>query len=69
MSTTIPGFNPSNDPRVDRIKHLGEKLLMEFKELQKDPTVDGRCMSLALTNVEQGCMWGVKALFVGKKSD
>jgi hypothetical protein len=65
--TTLPDFNPSGDHRVDTIKGCTEKLLQICDALRADPTVDGRCLALAMTNYEQAAMWAVKALFVGRK--
>jgi hypothetical protein len=59
--TTLPKFNPSKDERIDEIKSRTEALLDYLKSLEG---VDGRCVSLALTNYEQAAMWAVKSLSV-----
>lgn len=63
-ATTLPKFNPTNDPRVDTIKGNVENLIKYMETLTETDGVDGRCASLAITNFEQGAMWAVKSLFV-----
>ena len=57
--TTIPGFNPSGNEAVDKIKAKTEELM----ELIRAEVPDNRCRSIALTNYEQAAMWAVKANF------
>jgi len=57
--TTIPEFNPSNDPRVAAIKKATEDLILYIQ----DNVPKGRRASIALTNYEQAAMWAVKACF------
>ena len=57
--TTIPGFNPSGNEVVTKIKTMTEELI-QFVE---DNVPDGRRKALALTNYEQAAMWAVKANF------
>ena len=56
---TIPGFNPSGNEVVTKIKAMTEELI-QFVE---DNVPDGRRKALALTNYEQAAMWAVKANF------
>ncbi len=49
-------FNPSDKPRVDRIKLLAAALISEIED---GPS--SREAALAVTNIEQGAMWAVKA--------
>lgn len=51
-------FNPSNSGAVDRIKTLAAALINEI-EASED---SGRCAALAKTAIEEGAMWGVKAV-------
>jgi len=62
MSTpsTLPDFNPSGLTEVNQIKAKTEELL----KLITDLVPANRERSLALTNIEQGAMWAVKANFV-----
>jgi hypothetical protein len=57
--STLPGFNPSKDDRVDKIKGMTEEL---FSYLRAN-VPDNRCRSIAITNYEQAAMWAVKACF------
>ena len=54
------GFNPSTLPRVDAIKALAAALMSEMRAAGNEAG-DGRSAALAVTNVEQAAMWGVKA--------
>jgi hypothetical protein len=58
--TTIPSFNPSGNEGVQAVKDKTEELL----KLIQTTVPEGRARSLALTNIEQGAMWAVKAFFV-----
>lgn len=58
--TTNPSFNPSGSEVVDGIKSRVEELMDYITE----NVPEGRCRSIALTNLEQGSMWAVKANFV-----
>lgn len=62
MSTpsTLPDFNPSGSETVAELKMRGEQLLQFIME----HVPEGRERSIALTNIEQGMMWAVKANFV-----
>lgn len=62
-------FNPSSSGKVDRIKALAAELIDEIEWIELN-TADGdevqnreimRCRATAITNVEQGAMWAVKA--------
>lgn len=58
-ATTLPGFNPSNNPQVAEIKRRTEELMSYLR----DNIPDNRCRSIAITNYEQAAMWAVKANF------
>lgn len=60
VETTLPKFNPSNNPIVDGIKQRTEELMQYVRE----NAPDNRCRSIALTNFEQAAMWAVKSNFV-----
>ena len=59
-SPTMAGFNPSGLSVVDETKRLTDEL-MNYITLNVPAN---RERSIALTNIEQGAMWGVKANFV-----
>lgn len=61
--TTLPLFNPSDNPNVADIKRMTEEILIYLRELPNG-VADARCKALALTNYEQAAMWAVKSLFV-----
>lgn len=56
-------FNPSGNELVDKIKRAAADLIdlinLETEE-RPDPEI-GRLRSLALTHIEDGAMWAVKA--------
>ena len=56
-------FNPSNDPTVDAIKRKAAELIDEIHELrtnQPDAEI-ARMASIAITEIQTGQMWAVKA--------
>ena len=54
------GFNPSNNPLVDKIKtNTGN--LIDLCETLKKPGEVGRLAALAQTAYEEAAMWAVKA--------
>ena len=56
-------FNPSNDSRVDRIKKACAVVIDELNDLRNETTsgeVKRQC-SVAITEIQTGQMWGVKA--------
>ena len=57
--STNPDFNPSGSEVVAGIKSRVEEL-MEYLEAN---VPDNRQRSIAMTNLEQGSMWAVKANF------
>ncbi len=58
-ASTLPKFNPSNNPVVDGIKQRTEDLMQYLR----DNCPDNRCRSIAITNYEQAAMWAVKSNF------
>ena len=50
--------NPGGDPVVARIKRDAARLIDTIHELAHG---DKRCQALAMTAVEEGAMWAVKA--------
>lgn len=56
-------FNPSNDSRVDRIKQLSANLIDEIHGLRSETSSAEvkRMSSLAISEIQTGQMWGVKA--------
>ena len=60
-------FNVSNDSDVQKIKENSAKLIDEINNLQnkklegEELSEFNRLKSLAITHIENGCMWAVKA--------
>ncbi len=61
-------FNPSNDSIIDQIKQKGADLINLIDSLQPKDLEDkrncasmGRLKSLAMTEIESGTSWAVKA--------
>lgn len=66
-ASTLPKFNPGNNPVVDGIKSRVEDGIKSRVEdlipYLREAVPDNRERSLAITNIEQGAMWAVKANF------
>lgn len=57
-------FNPSNDSAVDRMKQICANAIDEMNNLRNE-TSNGevkRMCSVAITDIQSGQMWGVKAI-------
>jgi hypothetical protein len=54
-------FNPSNDDAVGQIKRRAADLIDYINQLPTDVPEAGRLKALALTAIEDGAMWAVKA--------
>ncbi len=57
-------YNPLSDDQkraVEQIKDKAEELMALFGA-QQGVVAEGRCMSLARTNLEQCVMWAIKAI-------
>ena len=63
-ATTLPGFNPTNDPRVKVIKDTTEELIEDLRALMASGDADKRCAANAIDSYELAAMWAVKSLFV-----
>lgn len=66
-------FNPANDSIIDQIKQKGADLINLVDSLQPADETDkrkcaslGRLKSLAMTEIESGTSWAVKAATVFK---
>ena len=57
--STLPEFNPSGKPEITEMKIQADSLIVYITE----NTPANRERALALTNIEQGMMWAVKAHF------
>ena len=60
-------FNPSKEGNVELIKQKAAELINILNDFQIDnqDKMDGetyRLVSLAMTSIEEGAMWGVKAV-------
>lgn len=55
--------NPSNNPTAAQIKKLAAELIDELHELRNDnpQSETYRMASIAITEIQTGVMWGVKA--------
>jgi hypothetical protein len=64
QSPTFRDFNPTGDARVGIIKGQADDLIRYVREKTEasGPETQRRA-ALAITNIEQGAMWAVKALF------
>lgn len=58
-ASTIPDFNPSGSEVVSEVKARAEALM----DYVKENVPSNRERSIAITNIEQGAMWAVKANF------
>lgn len=56
------GFNPSGKGAIDMVKAVSGYLIDKVDLYG----LDGRTKALAITNIEQGVMWAVKSMTVGK---
>jgi hypothetical protein len=66
QSPTFADFNPTGDERVARIKGKADDLIALVRETTEGSGPETkRRAALAATNIEQGAMWAVKALFSG----
>lgn len=58
-------FNPDKNELVDQIKNKSAELINLINSIPNNAG-DGekrRCQSIAMTEIETGCMYAVKALF------
>jgi hypothetical protein len=64
QSPTYRDFNPTNDSRVTAIKGVADELIEMVRQMTSagGPQTQRR-VAIAVTNIEQGAMWAVKALF------
>lgn len=53
-------FNPSGDPRVNRLKALAAAFYSELEDLARDP-IAGREAATAMTQIQGGAMFAVSA--------
>ena len=54
-------FNPSSDSTVDAIKSAAAALIDQIDQLDVDDVDDLRARALAVTHIETGAMFAVKA--------
>jgi hypothetical protein len=64
QSPTFKDFNPTGDERVTAIKGRVDEVIELVREFtaSSGPATQRR-VAIAVTNLEQGSMWAVKALF------
>lgn len=55
-------FNPTANPIVETLKAKYADLIDDLEAMKADGK-DGRCLSLAQTELETSCMYAVKSLF------
>lgn len=61
-------FNPSNDPRVDKVKKLYAEVIDMLDNMRNEPIPEGmansternRLLSIAITEAQGAQMWAVK---------
>lgn len=61
-------FNPSQSSKVDKIKHMAAALIDEIDSIQittDPPDAVARLKATAMTAIEDGAMWAVKAATKG----
>jgi hypothetical protein len=61
----INGYRELTQQEIDAmnsVKALEKDALELMKQLGDVPGIDRRRLALASTNIEQGCMWAVKAV-------
>lgn len=58
-ASTLPDFNPSGSEVVAQTKQMTDALL----DFIRENVPANRERSIAITNIEQGAMWAVKANF------
>ena len=54
-------FNPSSDSKVDAIKRRAADLIDCINDIVSGVPEAERLKALAITHIEDGAMWGVKA--------
>lgn len=62
----VKGYSPLSDEKkelANTCKEIEERMLRYLDTLQQTPGIDPRCLALARTNVQQGCMWAVRSIF------
>ena len=64
LDATRASFNPSKLPQVDGIKLLAAALITECEKI-RDLGKASREASIAITEIEAGAMWAVKAATKG----
>jgi len=55
-------FNPTANPVIETLKQKYADLIDVLEEMKADGK-DGRCISIAQTDLETSCMYGVKSIF------
>lgn len=55
-------FNPSANPQVESLKEDYANLIDKLESMKSEGK-DGRCLSIAQTDLETSCMYAVKSLF------
>lgn len=55
-------FNPTANPLIETLKQKYADLIDTLEEMKADGK-DGRCISIAQTDLETSCMYAVKSLF------
>ena len=55
-------FNPTANPIIENLKQKYADLI-DILEAMKSDGKDGRCISIAQTELETSCMYAVKSLF------
>ena len=56
-------FNTTANPIVETLKQKYSELIDDLESMKEDGK-DGRCISIAQTELETSCMYAVKSLFI-----
>jgi len=55
-------FNPTANPIVETLKQKYAELIDDLESMKSEGK-DGRCISIAQTELETSCMYAVKSIF------
>lgn len=62
----VAGYQPQSDDKVrivNRAKELEERLLRHLDGLKGRSDIDQRMIAIAVTGIQEACMWANRAVF------